>query len=427
MKFKLDDTAETNNVIRPLVIIGCLFFIFGFITWLNSVLIPYLQLACELNRFESYLVAFAFYIAYFVMAIPSGWLLQRIGFRAGMSAGLLIIALGAAIFIPAAYTRFYSFFLLGLFIQGTGLAILQTASNPYVTILGPPESAARRISIMGVSNKLAGALAPIALGAVVLHGTDSLSESFISMNAAQKNLALDQLAARVIIPYLIIFCVLLMMAVAVYFSRLPEIEKEQNKDHTFGGQKNKTIFSFPNLWLGVLALFLYVGAEVLAGDSIISYGASQNIPLSGAKYFTTATLIGMIAGYLIGVASIPKYISQEGALTCSSIAGIACTLGVVFTDGITSVLFLSLLGLANALVWPALWPIALQGLGRFTKLGSSLLIMGISGGALIPLMYGKLADSFSARQAYWLLLPCYVFLGYYAFYGRKLKTRSAFE
>lgn len=201
----------SNNPVRSLIIIGSLFFIFGFITWLNSVLIPYLKIACELSNFESYLVAFAFYIAYLVMAIPSAWVLKLTGFKKGMSVGLIVMAIGGLIFIPAALTRTYSLFLLGLFVQGTGLAVLQTAANPYITILGPIESAAKRISIMGICNKVAGGIAPIVLGAVALKNTDELIDKVETMDAAQRVAELDELAKRVINPYLIIVAVLLIL------------------------------------------------------------------------------------------------------------------------------------------------------------------------------------------------------------------------
>jgi MFS transporter, FHS family, L-fucose permease len=411
-------SLPTRSSTNPLITIGVLFFIFGFITWLNSVLIPYLKIACELSNFESYLVAFSFYIAYLVMAIPSGWVLKKIGFKFGMSAGLFVMSIGAVIFIPAALTRLYSVFLVGLFIQGTGLALLQTASNPYVTILGPIESAAKRISIMGVCNKLAGALAPVILGAIVLQGTDDLTNSLVSANEIHKSAILDQLATRVIFPYIVISIILLVLAIGVYFSNLPEIDN-QDSDSNVKFNDGKSIFDFENLWLGVLTLFFYVGVEVLAGDSIISYGASQNIELSTAKYFTTATLFTMIIGYLIGIACIPKYITQEKALRYSAILGVIFSVLVVFTNGYFSVLFLSLLGLSNALVWPALWPLALNGLGRFTKLGSSLMIMGIAGGALIPLLYGKLADLFSPQHGYWILVPSYLLIYYYSSFRGK--------
>ena len=402
-----------------------MFFIFGFITWLNSILIPYLKIACELNNFESYLVAFAFYIAYFAMALPSGWLLKITGFKKGMGIGLIIMAVGASIFIPAALTRLYSLFLLGLFVLGSGLALLQTASNPYVTILGPLESAAKRISIMGVCNKFAGALAPIILGAIVLKNADTFAKSLATMSEAEKANQLDVLASRVIVPYIIIVAALLLLTLVLYFSGLPEIDTEREDENTALLNSNKTsVFQFPHLLLGVLTLFLYIGAEVIAGDTIISYGKYHDISLSVAKFFTTYTLVFMIAGYLIGIACIPRYISQEKALLYCATLGVLFSLAALFTTGFTSVFFISLLGLANSLMWPALWPLALADLGRFTKTASSLLIMGLAGGALIPLLYGKLADKYSPQQAYWILLPCYAFIFYYAFAGHKVRSNN---
>jgi MFS transporter, FHS family, L-fucose permease len=414
--------VDKKKGLDPMVIIGSLFFIFGFVTWLNSVLIPYLRLACELNNFQSYLVAFAFYIAYLVMAVPSSWILRLRGFKAGMSLGLFIMAVGALIFIPAALTRTYGLFLLGLFVQGTGLAILQTASNPYVTILGPRASAARRISIMGICNKVAGAIAPIILGTITLKNADALKVKLVHMNAVQKVAELDVLAARVILPYICIVAVLVILSVLIYFSRLPEIDTEHEDEATAIANTNKTsIFQFPHLLLGVLALFLYVGVEVLAGDTIISYGASQGIALSTAKFFTTCTLFAMLVGYIIGIICIPKYFSQEKALRYCAVLGVVFSLAAIFTHGYTSVLFIALLGLANSLMWPALWPLAISGLGRFTKTGSSFLIMAIAGGALLPLLYGRLADVLNPHQAYWILLPCYLFILYYATVGYKIR------
>jgi MFS transporter, FHS family, L-fucose permease len=406
----------------PIVIIGSLFFIFGFVTWLNSVLIPYLKLACELNNFQSYLVAFAFYIAYLVMAIPSAWILKISGFKKGMSVGLFIMAVGALIFIPAALTRTYTLFLVGLFVQGTGLAILQTASNPYITIIGPRESAARRISIMGICNKVAGSIAPIILGAITLKNADAIKVKLVTMDAVQRAAELDVLAAQVIIPYVVIIAVLVILSVLIYFSGLPEVDTEHEDEATAIANTNKTsIFQFPHLLLGVLTLFLYVGVEVMAGDTIISYGSSQGIALSTAKFFTTCTLFAMLVGYVIGIICIPKYFSQEKALRYCAILGVIFTVAALFTHGYFSVMFIALLGLANSLMWPALWPLAIADLGRFTKIGSSFLIMAIAGGALLPLLYGRLADVLNPHQAYWIMLPCYIFIWYYATSGYKIR------
>lgn len=415
---------EGTGNLRPVIIIGTLFFIFGFVTWLNSVLIPYLKIACELNNFESYLVAFAFYISYLIMAVPSAWVLKKTGFKRGMSVGLIIMAVGALIFIPAALLRTYSLFLLGLFIQGTGLAILQSAANPYITILGPQESAAKRISIMGISNKIAGAIAPIVLGAIALKNVDELVNRLSTMDIDQKVMALNDLAARVITPYLIMTGVLIILAIIIYYSSLPEVDTDQEDENLVIANTNKkSIFDFPHLLLGALAMFLYVGVEVIAGDTIISYGASQGIAFSTAKFFTTFTLVAMIVGYLIGIVAIPKYITQEKALKVSAILGVVFALLAIFTDGYISVLFISFLGLANALVFPAIWPLAIAGLGRFTKIGSSFLIMALAGGAILPLVYGYLADSISPQQAYWVVIPCYLFILYYATLGYKVRGK----
>lgn len=413
----------TNKaVLNPLIMIGMLFFVFGFVTWLSAVLIPYLQLACELNNFQSYLVAFAFYISYFLMGIPSGWLLKSTGFKNGLSVGLILVAVGSLLFIPAALNRFYPLFLLGLFVQGAGLTILQTASNPYVAILGPKESAARRISFMGICNGIAGALAPVILGAVILNDADAVKDKLSLLSPAQKIVELDALAAKVIVPYLVITAVLIILAVLIRFSSLPEVDEEEIAGETeLAGQQAKTsILQFPHLLLGVLILFLYTGVEVIAGNSIIGYGAFQGIPLTVSKFFTSFTLISMLAGYLIGIICIPRFFSQETALKSSALLGILFALAAIFSNGLVSVVFVALLGLANSLMWPSIWPLAIAGLGRFTKIGSSLLVMAISGAALLPLLYGYITDRSNPQQAYWMVIPCYAAIGYYALYGHKL-------
>lgn len=416
-------TAQTKSNLVPIFILGALFFIFGFVTWLNGTLIQYLKIACELNTFQSLLVAFAFYISYFVMALPSSWVLQKTGFKKGMMLGLLVMAGGALLFIPAANTRTYELFLLGLFVIGTGLSVLQTASNPYITIVGPIESAAARISVMGICNKAAGVLAPIILGAVVLSDADVLVKELQQLDEAQKSLRLDALALRVVLPYSLMAGVLILLGLMIYFSPLPEIETEdEGEGERLGTSEKANVFQFPNLVLGVIALFFYVGVEVIAGDTIGGYGQSQDIPLSETKNFTAYTLIAMVIGYIIGIITIPKFISQSKALAISAITGIVFSVGIVFTQGYVSVLCIALLGLANALMWPAIWPLAIHGLGKFTKTGSALLIMAIAGGATLPLLYGKLADisSIGHQQAYWIMIPCYLFILHYSIKGYKI-------
>ncbi len=405
--------------------IGLFFFIFGFITWLNGILIPYLKISCELSHFESYLVAFSFYVAYVIMAIPASWFLKKTGLKMGMMLGLFVMAGGALFFIPAAVTRTYGLFLTGLFVMGTGLAILQTAANPYITILGPIESAAQRISIMGICNKSAGIIATFLFGVMALKDGDALLESLKSMDTVQKAAALDNLASRVIIPYIGMALILVVIGILVKISGLPELDPDvenAGEDKKFYGSRT-SIFQFPFLLLGVIAIFCDVGLEIVAGDTIISYGLSQGIPISIAKYFTSLTMIAMIIGYTIGVIAIPRYISQSMALRICAILGIILTGIAIGSPKMISVVFIALLGMANSLIWPSVWPLAIEGLGRFTRIGSSLLIMGSLGGALLPLLYGRLADIATPQQAYIVVLPCYFFILYYAISGHKVGKR----
>jgi MFS transporter, FHS family, L-fucose permease len=413
--------TKPSSYLMSITIIGILFFIFGFVTWINGTLIPYLKIACELETdFQSYLVATAFFIAYTVMAIPSSYVLQKTGYKKGMSLGLFIMAIGAIIFVPAASTRNFDLFLVGLFIIGTGLALLQTASNPYATILGPIESAATRISIMGICNKVAGIIAGLIFGYIALSDVDAMEASLQTMDQAAKNAQLDELASRVIIPYMIIAGVLVFLAIAILFSSLPDIDDSGEGDGSSGSKSEKTsVFQYPHLVLGVITLFLYVGVEVLAGDTIISYGKSLGIELSTARYFTQATLAFMLIGYVVGIIAIPKYISQSTALKFCAILGVAFTIGAVTTNGYVSVAFIALLGLANSLMWPAIFPLAISGLGKFTKIGSALLIMAIAGGAILPLVYGKLSELWNSQQAYWIMVPCYLFIMFFAIKGHK--------
>ena len=416
--------TKLKDVSSPIVIIGTLFFVFGFITWLSAVLVPYLKIACELNNFQSYLVAFSFYIAYFFMSVPSGWLLEYTGYKKGMAAGLVIMAIGSLLFVPAALTRTYGLFLTGLFVQGAGMASLQTASNPYVTIIGPIVSAAKRISIMGICNGVAGVIAPAVLGFITLNGADEIVQKLTTMNVAQKSLELNSLASRVIVPYILIMVALLLLAVYLYYSNLPDIDAdEENAIEDDGGADKTHIFQFPHLLLGVLTIFLYTGVEVIAGNTIISYGIFLHIPIATAKFFSSFTIFAMLVGYVIGISTIPKYLAQKNALIISAILGLVFALMAILTQGFISVMFIALLGLANSLMWPSIWPLAITGLGRFTKIGSSMMVMAISGAAVLPLLYGRIADISTPKTAYWIVIPIYLFVLFYAVKGHKIRAR----
>ncbi len=441
----------------PIVIIGILFFVFGFVTWLNGTLIPFLKLACELqNDIQAFFVTSAFYMAYFFLAIPSSIILRKTGFKNGMSLGLVVMALGCLIFLPAANMRSFGLFLTGLFVQGMGLALLQTASNPYISIVGPVETAAKRLSIMGICNKVAGMLSPLILGALVLKNATAIEGQVkTATDHATREQLLDQLAARVIPPYIVMAIVLILLALMIKRSALPEIDLDQGHrddldtelptqapvDRATDGsragsrsEKPKGLSAYPHLWLGVLCLFLYVGVEVMAGDAIGAYGREMGMPLDQTKYFTSFTLFAMLAGYIIGIITMPRFISQQKALAVSAVLGVVFSLCVFFTSNAAGtgfhsyvpITFIALLGLANALMWPAIWPLAINGLGKYTKTGSALLIMGIAGGAVVPLLYTTLKDHHLLNNAQSFLacmLPAYAYIFYYAVRGHLAGVR----
>ncbi|MFO7822892.1 MAG: sugar MFS transporter [Cyclobacterium sp.] len=415
-----------------IAIIGGLFFIFGFVSWVNAILIPYFKIACELNNFQSYLVAFAFYISYFIFSVPASYLLKAVGFKKGMMVGFWVMALGAFVFVPAAMVRTYELFLLGLFMIGAGLAVLQTAANPYITILGPKESAAQRISIMGILNKGAGILAPLIFAAVILRvSDDEIISQLPAMGELERNIFLDELVSRVIVPYTIVGTVLVILGILVRISPLPEINTENETESVSRANADKSyILQFPHLILGALAIFLHVGTQVIAIDTIMSYAISMDISLLAAKVFPSYTLAAMIAGYIFGIIAIPRFLSQVTVLKAFTTMGLIFTFAILWFQGDVNILglqvdisiwFVVLLGLANSLVWAGIWPLALDGLGKFTKLGASILIMGLCGNAILPMIYGYFADEIGLREAYWVLVPCYLYLMFYAFKGHSIK------
>lgn len=425
---------SSRQFMVPLILMGMLFFIFGFVTWLNGILIPYLQIACELTNFQAVFVAFSFYISYTLMAIPSARILEKIGFKSGIMLGLLIIAVGTALFIPSAMYRTYAAFLLGLFIMGTGLALMQTAVNPYITILGPRETATVRLSIMGICNNVAGAIGPLVLAYYILSDGDEIVNRLKTLDLDSKNLLLDNLSRRVITPYIIMTAVLVGMGALVKLSPLPDIE-DDDQDLNEAEESGKTsIFQFPHLILGVITLFVYVGVEVIAANTIFSYGISLGVPIESAKTYTTLVMITMLLGYILGIIAIPRFVSFLTVLKLSAFSGIVFTLFALFIPSEISffvpcfniqmpltIFFIALLGLSNSLVWPAIWPLAIDGLGKFIKQGSALLVMAISGGALLPLAWGLISDNWSARWAYLLVVPAYFIILLYAIYGYKVK------
>ncbi|MFT3934442.1 MAG: sugar MFS transporter [Chitinophagaceae bacterium] len=425
-------SLSKRDTVVSMAFIGMLFFIFGFVTWVNAILIPYFKIACELSNFQSYLVAFAFYISYLLISVPASYLLNRVGFKKGMMLGFWFMSFGAIVFVMAAFYRAYPVFLAGLFSIGAGLSVLQTAANPYITILGPRESAAQRISIMGICNKGAGILAPLLFAAVIFRPNDTaLFNQLHALSADERSLQLDLLIRRVIVPYTIVAAVLALLGFLVRVSPLPEINTSHEAPElaaTNAGKKS--IFEFPHLILGAVAIFLHVGTQVIAVDTIISYAGTMGIKLVEAKVFPSYTLFATITGYILGIILIPKYVSQLHALRFCTMLGFLLSLLIYFTHGQVvflshatdiSIWFVVALGFANSLVWAGIWPLALHELGKFTKLGASVMIMGLCGNAFLPLIYGHFADAYGPRAAYLVLLPCYAYLIFYAVWGYRIR------
>jgi glucose/galactose transporter len=415
---------EKNNR-SAMIIMAILFFVFGFVTWLNGPLITYVKLAFGLDTdSKAFMVTTAFYMAYFFLALPSSWVLEKTGMKKGMGMALIVMAVGTFLFGHFATKRNYSMSLLGLFVIGSGLSLLQTASNPYISIIGPIESAAKRISIVGICNKIAGIISPIVLSAFVLKGINEL-EGRVNAAADQsaKDSILTEFASKIYTPYIIMAVVLVLLGIWILKSVLPEIKASEANVQAPGNSSDKTktsIFHFPHLWLGAVCIFFYVGVEVMAGDAIGTYGKGFHIPTDETKYFTSYTLAAMLLGYIIGLIAIPKYISQQAALKYSAVLGILFTGAAFLTKGYLSVGLVAALGLANALMWPAIFPLAISGLGKFTEKGSAILIMGIAGGALIPKAFAAFKDEYGFQLTFFvLMIPCYLYILYYSLKGYK--------
>lgn len=437
-------TEKTKSNLGPLAIIGALFFIFGFVTWQNGALVPYLQMVLQLTETEALLIAVTFYFAFTIMALPSASLLEKIGYKNGIVIGLLVLVVGFLIYIPAAQSKLFWLFLIAQFVIGSSLTLLQTAANPYVVKVGPIESAAVRIMFMGLMNKGAGVIVPIVFTAIVIGDFSGVTAaSLAAMPEADRLQTIDGLASGLVNPYIGMAIIFILLAGIMKKMSLPELDLDNDKDGQdatldVNGNDKTSIMQFPSLILGALTIFVYVGAEVIAGDTIGLF--ASNLGVANATTLTSYTMAFMLIGYALGIVLIPRVMSQEFALKASAVTGLIFSLLVVFSDtssisvsevlwgwsGIptlpNTITFIALLGFSNAIVWPAVWPLALEGLGKFTSKGSALLIMGISGGALLPLVYGLLSESINGQSAYWMMIPIYSFILFYAVKGHKIKN-----
>lgn len=410
-----------NKNLFAILLIGLLFAVFGFAAWLNSILIPFFQIALELTSVQTTLVTFSFFIAYVVMALPSSWLLHKIGFKAGLVTGLLIMTVGCVLFIPAAQARSYTLFLTGLFIMGSGQSLLQTAANPYITILGPIESAARRNSFMGVCNKLAGIASQRLVGPILLLNADAILQKINSADAAEKQNILDGMALRVVNPYWVMTASLLAIAIIVWIVKLPSVKEEETNAGTETEVK-KSIWQYPNLIFGVAALFCAEGLEAITSYYIVPFGQSIGFSTAASLHFVDYIIYAMLAGYLFGLFFIPKYLSQQKALALCATLGVCLCVAAYFGNGSVAIASVIGMGFCNALNWPCIWPLSLNGVGKFTKTASGLLIMAIAGDAVFPVLFSNITSTISARAGILMLAVLYIVILYYGVVGSKKKS-----
>ncbi len=411
-------TPNGNSLFIPLLIVGVLFFVIGFGVGISGFLTPFLKDALNLTVTESYLVTAAIFSAFVVFGAPSGWIIKKFGYKKSMLFAFFIMALGMILFVPSANMASFPIFLLALFIGGIGNTLLQASVNPYVTIIGPHESAAMRMCLMGIMNKLAWWMGPVFLGL------------FLDL----KNVQLSEVS----FPFYIVTGILVALGVFMYYAPLPEV-KAAGEDEDDGSSASvytagkTTVFQMPHLILGVIALFLYVGVETLPMASIIGFAkAVFGEGIANPEGFAKYVPIGMFVGYIFGVAMIPKIISQTNALKLFAVIGLIASACVISLPGEMGIYSLVAIGFANSIMWGAIWPLAIADLGKFTKTGASLLVMGIVGGAVLPLIFGFLIDLFKSgntssvgdyQNAYWIFIPAYLFILYFGTWGYKIRRK----
>lgn len=402
---------QKNKTLLPLAIVGLFFFAIGFALGINSYLMPVLKGSMHISGSASTLLLAATFVPFLLFGIPATACIRAIGYKRTMALSFVIFAIAFGLFILAANQESLVWFLVASFVSGAANAVLQASVNPYVTILGPIESAARRISCMGICNKLAWPVTTLFITMVIGKGIGETS------------------LGDLYLPFAIIIAIFLVLAVIALLAPLPEVKAEgedeaDNDAETMaaGNASGKTsILQFPHLLLGCLALFLYVGVETISLATATGY--AKDLGLAGDNYGFIPS-IGMIVGYIAGVALIPKYLSQAAAMRiCAIIAVIGSVAVAVVPNPVVSVYCIFFMALGCSLMWPALWPLAMADLGKFTKAGSSLLTMAIAGGAVMPWVQGLVQDAYGYQASYWVCVPCFLFILYYGFAGYKIRTK----
>lgn len=406
---------------KALITVSTIFFMWGFLTCLNDILIPHLKAVFSLSYAQSALIQFTFFGAYFIMSLPAGTLVSKLGYKNSISAGLLVSAIGAFMFIPAAKVESYGLFLCALFVLASGITVLQVAANAYVTLLGPEETASSRLNLAQALNSLGTTVAPKIGGLFILSATVLTADQIAGLGMVEQLAYKTQQAQAVQGPYTVLGVILLLLAVGMYLLRLPNLHEVKE-----GSPKSSATFAdafkHSNLSLGVIAMFLYVGAEVSIGSFLINFMAQTDI--MGVSESTAAGYVpfywgGALVGRFVGSILMRKLNPAKMLGTCALVTTLLVAIAVTVTGPMAAWTLLAV-GLFNSIMFPTIFSLGVRGLGAATEKASSLLIMAIVGGAIVPLIQGVVADHVNLQHAFVLPLMCYVFISFYGFKeGRK--------
>lgn len=406
------NATKQTTIIVPLLIVMCLMFFWNMSRNINDILIPHLKRACQLTDLQSSLVQSAFFGAYFILALPAGFFIQKRGYKAGMIVGLLIAAIGAALFYPAAQIRYYPLFLLALFIMAAGFTFLEVTATPYISKLGDANAASSRLSLSAAVGSVGATIAPYIGSLLLLHEEDIPQTTIDVFNPNQLHMFLTSEANLVKIPYLGLAILFIIMAAVLLFIKIPAINEEKQLHYSF-----KNTFRFPQTMLGILAVFCYVGAEVGIVSFLIRYSKSMHlVGLTEQKsaLFITVFMALVLLGRLLGTFVLKKFIPSK-ILVISALGAFTLVLIAIITNGYLSLWSLAIVGLFTSVIYPIVFTLSIKGLGEYTKTASSLLIMGIIGGAIIPPIMGLISDNVGIKFAFFAPLVCYAYILYYGF------------
>jgi FHS family L-fucose permease-like MFS transporter len=417
------DINAGQNYSRPLAMVTTLFFMWGFLTSLNDILIPHLKSIFELNYAKAMLIQFAFFTSYFVFSLPSGKLIDAVGYKKAMVAGLFTMGIGALIFIPAASVPSFPLFLSALIVLAAGMTILQVSANPYVAVLGPEKTAASRLNLAQAFNSLGTTIGPKLGGLIILSSTVIGAEVLRQMPAADLQAYRIQQASSVKMPYLVFALALMALGVAIALFKLPRIASVEQKNTA----KHDSIWRHPALLLGALGIFVYVGAEVSIGSFLVNYFSQPDIGNMServASGFVSFYWGGAMVGRFIG-SWLQQYIKPGKVLGVAALLAAVLVVASMLTLGHVAMWTIIAVGLFNSVMFPTIFTLAIEGLGPLTGDGSGLLVAAIVGGAIIPELQGLLADSIGIHHAFFLPILCYFYITYYAFIGSNKKPNPA--